>query len=79
MPELSSQHGGAFGGPSAPEEITLDDVDEEEDATWAETRLLGGGDDHSTGSDSAFEKEVGEVGAALCGEVARMMTSLPFT
>ena len=39
VPELSSQHGGAFGGPSAPEEITLDD-DEEEDATWAETRLL---------------------------------------
>ena len=38
--ELSPQSGGAFGGPSAPEEITLDDEDEEEDATWAETRLL---------------------------------------
>ena len=34
------QHGGSFGGPAAPEEITLDDDDEEEDATWAETRLL---------------------------------------
>ena len=38
--ELSPQHGGSFGGPSAPEEITLDDEEEAEDATWAETRLL---------------------------------------
>ena len=33
------QHGGSFGGARGAEEITLDD-EEEEDATWAETRLL---------------------------------------
>ena len=37
--ELSPQNGGSFGAPAAPEEITLDE-DDEEDATWAETRLL---------------------------------------
>ena len=37
-----AQHGGAFGGPAAPDDVALrrGTLDEEEDATWAETRLL---------------------------------------
>ncbi len=37
--ELSPQHGGSFGGPAAPDDVALSE-EEEEDATWAETRLL---------------------------------------
>ncbi len=37
--ELSPQHGGSFGAPAAPDDVELSE-EEEEDATWAETRLL---------------------------------------
>jgi hypothetical protein len=37
--ELSPQHGGSFGAPAAPDDVALSE-EEEEDATWAETRLL---------------------------------------
>ena len=37
--ELSPTHGAAFGAPAAPDDVALSE-EEEEDATWAETRLL---------------------------------------